>query len=154
MFIIGIDFDPAYKSDSMILIIILLGCFPLLAIIAIIDFLKKLNLKKYFLITIISIILLIVINFAIEYIQIESLKKRAEIVIVAMNKYYEKNQRYPERLEQLNPEYIKKIPVTNPPMFIDSMLGFGFYGKSSTSSYWSVYYLFSEKKWIESYYDE
>ena len=39
-------------------------------------------------------------------------KKKAEIVILAVEQYKTKNGHYPERMNELLPEFLKEIPIT------------------------------------------
>jgi hypothetical protein len=43
--------------------------------------------------------------------QIASAKERSRNIIEAMDKYYDANKQYPEKLEQLEPDYISKVLI-------------------------------------------
>jgi hypothetical protein len=97
-------------NQGAIAFITLLIALPIMFVKALINRNDKPLLKKR--LTACGIYLLMsVLIFTSMAINNKIAKSRAEVVIVACKKYKDTNKKYPERLSDLVPDFIRKIPV-------------------------------------------
>jgi len=80
-------------------------------------------------------------------------QNRAEALIVAIEQYHQDNAKYPDKLENLVPQYIPKVPIAK------YVLSFNKFWYSNHNEYPDLYYVdlppfgrptynFNHKKWI------
>lgn len=118
--------------------------FFVLAIYTIINKFKWGNFNSHLLYSLSTIILSVAMLILIQRYQINETKKCGDEIISALNNYFEKNNKYPDDIHELVPEFIVKIPKTKMGLQIES---FRYTQKQNQS-----FNLSFDVNWFDSYY--
>jgi predicted PurR-regulated permease PerM len=109
------------------------------------DRIKKTNLSLSFLLLLIVLLGAFWGGLKIVDKQIATTKERSRQLIDAMDKYYDSNNKYPEKLEQLSPAYIAEVPNTGMGIIKGS---FEYKPQDNYKDYWLSFEELFNTKWI------
>ena len=129
----------------MILMPAIITAVFMLIVTFIYDRIKKTNLSLSFLLLLIVLLGAFWGGLKIVDKQIASAKDRSRQLIYALDKYYDTNNQYPERLEQLAPNYLAEIPNTGMGIIKSN---FEYKPQDSHKDYWLSFEELFNTKWI------
>lgn len=109
------------------------------------DRIKKTNLSINFLLLLIVLLGAFWGGLKIVDKQVATAKDRSQQLIEAMDKYYDNNNQYPEKIEQLAPVYIPEVPNTGMGIIKSS---FEYKPQDNNKDYWLSFEELFNTKWI------
>ena len=109
------------------------------------DRIKKTNISINFLLLLIVLLGAFWGGLKIVDKQVATAKERSAKLIDAMDKYYDNNNQYPEKIEQLAPVYIPEVPNTGMGIIKSS---FEYKPQDNNKDYWLSFEELFNTKWI------
>lgn len=110
----------AFAYNDRILAMFIGAWMLLIALPRALIFTKDSELKRHSLKRTAVVIVAVAVVFVCTSVNDRIAASRAETVIVAVNSFKERNQRYPKTLEELTPEFLERVPKTSPTLLFNS----------------------------------